>query len=180
MRCFIAFDIPISLKNELEEIQKELYSENEKIKWVAKKNLHCTLKFLGNVDENSLKEIMRKLEEVKFKKFKTRLDKIGIFPSKNFIRVVFVELNPSKNAIDLQNEIDDKLLTIFPREKSFHSHLTLGRVKFVKDKEKFLEKIGKIKVTGEFEVSEFKLYKSVLSKDGPKYGVVKSYGLMDH
>nr|MBI4156164.1 RNA 2',3'-cyclic phosphodiesterase [Candidatus Woesearchaeota archaeon] len=179
MRCFIAFDIPVSLKNQLEEIQKELYSENEKIKWVAKKNLHCTLKFLGNVDEIALKEIMKKLEEVNFKRFKIRLDKIGVFPSKNFIRVVFVELNPSKNVIDLQNEIDNKLLTMFPREKSFHSHLTLGRVKFVKDKEKFLKKIGKVKVTGEFEVSEFKLYKSVLSKDGPKYGVVKGYGLED-
>lgn len=179
MRCFIAFDIPNSLKNELEKIQKEIYSENEKIRWVAKKNLHCTLKFLGNVDENSLKDILKKLGEVKFKKFKTKLDGLGIFPNKNFIRVVFVELNPSKNVIELQNEIDDKLLTIFPREKSFHSHATLGRVKMVKDKEKFLEKIGKVKVAGEFEVDEFKLYKSVLSKDGAKYQVVENYSLLN-
>ncbi len=65
---------------------------------------------------------------------------------------------------------------LFPKDKRFHSHATLARVKFIENKEKFKENIKKIRLEKkEFGVDCFKLIKSVLTGEGPVYEVVKEF-----
>jgi RNA 2',3'-cyclic 3'-phosphodiesterase len=177
MRCFIAFELPKEIKDYLFEIENKIHDNNAKIHFVAKKNLHLTLKFLGEVDEDLLKTIKERLSKIKFKSFKVRLDKIGVFPNENYIKVIWVGLNPKEKVIELQQLIDSELLDLFGKDQEFSAHLTLGRVKFIKDKNKFLEKL-KIEIEEkEFLVEEFKLMKSELSKDGPNYFEIEKYML---
>ena len=156
------------------ELQKQLMDSQNKINWVFKKNLHLTLKFFGEVNESDIKKIEDTLARTKFKPFKTKLSGMGVFPTESYIKVVWVGLNPDKEVLALQRLIDEEFLESFPAEQSFVAHLTLGRVKFVKDKEKYVERLKKVKIKElEFEVNNFKLFKSVLSKEGPKYSVLK-------
>lgn len=176
MRIFISIDLPKEVKDYLFELQKSL-RDLGKINWVAKKNLHLTLKFFGEIkDTNKVKEI---LKEIKFNKFKMALKGAGIFPNKNIIRVFWVGLEPVNELINLQKKIDEALLLKFPKDQKFLAHLTLGRVKRIQDKKKFFEVLNKIKVKEiEFEINHFDLVKSELKKEGPQYTVLEKYDLV--
>jgi len=177
MRCFISIDLPKEIKDYLFDLQRKINDNNSKVHFVAKKNLHLTLKFLGNIDDNLLKDVKERLSKIKFKKFRVKLDKVGVFPNENFIRVIWIGLKPAGKVIELQQKIDGELLDLFKKDQEFSAHLTLGRVKFIKNKKEFLEKL-KIEIEDkEFEIGEFKLMKSELSKDGPKYFEIENYVL---
>ena len=100
-----------------------------------------------------------------------KLDKLGVFPAESYIRVVWIGLQDDKHLIGLQKDVEEKLKEFyFRKDFEFLPHLTLTRVKFIKDKSKFMEKIEKIKIEPkEIEIKEFKLIKSDLTTKGPVY-----------
>ena len=58
MRAFLAIEIEPYIKNKIEESQ-EIISESESsnIKYVERENIHLTLKFFGEIDDEKLDEI---------------------------------------------------------------------------------------------------------------------------
>ena len=71
---------------------------------------------------------------------------------------------------ELQQKIDSRLADLFPKDDRFKPHITLARVKFIKDKVKFIRELKQIKIEKkEFSVSNFKLMKSTLTPEGPVY-----------
>lgn len=173
MRLFTAINLPEHIKSYLFKLEEEIRSWGiAKISFVHKKNLHLTLKFFG--DAENVNEIKEKLKNVKFKEFNLVLDKIGVFPSESYIRVVWAGLKDGEELIKLSNKIDEE--TINKESHEFTGHLTLGRVKFVKDKKSFVEKLSKLKIENlEFTVNEFILFQSILTKDGPEYKIIEKY-----
>ena len=177
MRTFIAIFLPKEILDYLYEIENKLKKELPgKINWVAKKNLHFTLKFLGNIDEKNINSIKERLKRIRFSSFKINLDKIGVFPNEEFIRVIWIGLK-SKELLDLQKLIDYELLDLFSKDQNFVSHLTLGRVKNIQDKDKFKKNLYINIEDKEFEVNEFCLVKSELHKEGPSYEILERFKL---
>ncbi len=175
MRLFLAIFLPKEILDYLYDIQNKFKKDlPAKINWVSKKNLHFSLKFLGSVDEKNIKSIKEKLNKIQFWSFKISLDKIGVFPDENFIRVIWIGLK-SKELNDLQKLIDYELLDIFSKEQEFIAHLTLGRVKNIQDKEKFKKNLQIEIEEKEFEINEFCLVKSELHKEGPKYEILERF-----
>jgi 2'-5' RNA ligase len=176
MRLFIAVEIPEEVKDYLFSIKNNFKNDLAKINWIAKKNLHQTLKFIGDVDEKLIKEIINKLKEVKFNKFELELDGLGFFPNENYIKVMWVGVKDPVKVMELQQDIEEKLSKYFKKDHEFSAHITIGRVKFIKKKKEFLEIFKKIKIEKlSFKVANFKLIKSELSKDGPKYTVLEEF-----
>jgi len=170
MRAFIAVEMPEEIKKILLDAQKQINTEKAKIRLA--RGFHLTLNFLGEVEEKKVEEIKSVLNGIKFKKFNTVLTEIGVFPNESYIRVVWAGLNDSENKItNLQKEVDSKIeLLGFKKDTRFHPHLTLARVKFVKDKQDFIKSLKEIKIEKKaFEVNEFKLIKSILTPEGPVY-----------
>ena len=177
MRCFLAIDLNYECRDYLFNLQKEI-SKFVKAKWVEKKNLHLTLKFLGDLDENKLETVKRILSEIKLKKFKIYLNELGVFPNENVINIIWVGIKPERDIMNLQKRIDEVLLDLFSKDQKFLSHITLGRVKFIKNKEKLKGILKETKINKiEFEVNKFRLYKSELTKNGPRYYVLDEYKL---
>jgi 2'-5' RNA ligase len=58
MRAFIAIKCPDELKDGIIEFQKKIDNLG-KVKTVERENVHMTLKFLGDVDDNKTDEIIR-------------------------------------------------------------------------------------------------------------------------
>ncbi len=171
-RLFVAINLSEEIKSYLFGLNKEL-DLDAKIKWVAKKNLHLTLKFLGYVENAN--EVVKLLENVKFDPFEFKLSKLGVF---DFSRpkVLFVDLTPKEKIMNLQFDIEECLKEKFPKDKQFSAHITLGRIKLVKKKETFLETIKNFKVEPLLVwVNSFYLVKSELKKDGPVYSIVKEF-----
>lgn len=176
MRAFISIELPSDLKDIFYNIQKQLSKDCVKIKWVAKKNLHLTLKFFSEIPEKKLEKVKEVLSSIKFKPFKVSLDGLGFFPSRNYAKVIWIGLKNPEKIINLQGDIELKLNDLYPKDERFSAHLTLGRVKAIKDRDAFLNLINTVKVPGyEFEIKQFNLMKSVLTKDGPKYSVIEKF-----
>ena len=75
--------------------------------------------------------------------------------------------------------MEEKLGKQFPQDFEFTVHLTLARVKFVKDKLKLLDFLQRNKEIelGETEIDKLVLYESVLGEEGPKYSVLEEFEL---
>ncbi len=170
MRVFFAVDLPDTVKDYLYNLHKLVDHKLAHVSWVQKKNLHVTLKFLGEVDRYTLGKLKERVATIKFKPFKMKLTKVGYFPSASSIRVVWVGMEPAELLIDLHQKVDLELIGLFPQEQQFSAHLTLGRVKSIEKKKEFKEKLDSLKIEPlEFEVKNFKMMKSDLQKEGPIY-----------
>ena len=177
MRVFIAIEIPESIKGYIAELQEKIDDKDNKIKPVNKNNIHLTLKFLGEVQPHKITQIKEDLKKIEVGKFSVYLDKISVFPSKSYIRVIWVGLEPEDKILELQEDIDENLKKLFKKEKNFKPHLTLARVKFIEDKKKFIDKFKKIKVENKkIGINNFKLIKSTLTKEGPIYEDLEIFG----
>lgn len=179
MRLFIAFDLPKNIVEKLVGLQKQIGNELAQIKFVEPENMHLTLKFLGEVEESKVNDIINKLKTVKFKPFLTSIAEIGVFPNEKFIRVVWIGLKPFDPINDLHERIDSALSGIFKKDDRFQAHITLGRVKFVKDRERLLSVLKAIKmndITEPFRIEKFMLKKSTLTPKGPIYENLAVFG----
>ncbi len=178
MRLFIAIDLPEEAKKELVSIQEKIGSADAKISWVAKKNLHLTLKFLGEVSDENAANIKRVLKGIAVGSFELELNRFGAFPSIDNPKVLWVGLEPEKDVIKLAQKIDAETLNFSEQNAEFKAHLTIGRVKLIKFKKEFVEKLKKVKVFGiYFKIDSFTLYKSTLTREGAIYEVVEKYKL---
>lgn len=176
-RCFIALDLPGNVISELISIQEKIKKEDLFIgKLTEKDNLHLTLKFLGSISKSTLVEIKKRLKQVKADSFEASIDELGLF-SEEFVRIIWIKLN-GKEVIELQNKIDNELLGMFPKEERFMSHVTIARVKNVKEKLKLIDFIKKFKlelIKG--KIRTFSLMSSELKPEGPVYTVIEKYKL---
>jgi len=173
MRLFTAIDLESEIKTYLYNLQ--FRSKFAKIRWIPKKNLHLTLKFFGDKD---FEKIDKLLQQIRHSKFKLKLTKIEFFPSEENINIVWVGVEPEEKLMELQRIIDQETFDLGDKPVKLGGHITLGRVKSVRKKEDFLKELKKIKIDQlSFEVKNFKLFKSTLNKDSPKYDVLNSYNL---
>jgi len=166
MRAFIAIETPAEVNSILKEIQKK-FTGLGKINF-TQEPYHLTLKFLGEITEGQCTQIKETLKTIKFKPFELELTQLGVFPNENYIKVIWVGAK-DKEVNELQQQIDLKLAGMFAKDLRFHAHITLGRVKFIQDR-LMIKELLKTKVPSlKFEVKEFKLIKSELTPEGPKY-----------
>ena len=156
MRLFIGTKL---WTDSLEEPLKELERING-IKPVEKENVHITYVFLGEVpDIKPHTEILEKYRG--WGAFEVSLKGIGFFPSKNYIRVIWVGCY-SDELYRLGKNIASEY------GQDFTPHVTLGRVKKRVNLEKFTEKY-KTKDFGKVKIDNVCIYESILSRKGPTY-----------
>ncbi len=170
-RCFVSINLGREAILEIKKIQK-FVKKDFVGKLTETKNLHLTLKFLGEIDENRVLEVRESLKKIKFKEFEAKFGKVGIF-NENSIRIIWIEL--LGNIIYLQKEVDLALSDLFKKEKYFMSHITIARVKKVYDKNRLIRKINSLKTNSSFSVKKFYLMESKLSPEGPIYSVIEEY-----
>lgn len=149
------------------------------VKLVEEGNIHLTLKFLGEVDEKRLKEIIPVLGGVKFSGFGIKLKGIGVFPTPKFVRVVWVGVEDGFDEVtNIQKRVDVELEKLgFPKDEKFHPHATIARVKLLKSREafsRFLEENRGVEF-GSFKAESFDLMESRLSPVGPEYKVLERF-----
>ena len=185
IRSFIAIDVnDPELVNVIVGIQEEISRTSGRIKLVEKENLHLTLKFLGNVEEDRLERVKEVLERVisEFNAFKMRLVGIGAFPRIRRPNVVWIGVEEGREEfVRIASELDLALNKLgFPREKrGFEPHLTIARVKGSSgDLPSILERISDYEV-GEFWVTEVRLKKSTLTPQGPIYETLHAVKLRE-
>lgn len=169
MRLFIAIDAPEQIRSHLKSLQQQLPGTLN-----LANQFHLTLKFLGEVAPERVETIKKRLETITFQPFTISLQKIGVFPNENHIRIVWVGLEPQEPIIALHQSIDNALTDLFEQDTRFHPHLTLARVKQIDDT--FKEKLNNLDVNPlSFTVASFKLIESTLTPQGATYKTLAEY-----
>ncbi|MBI4826724.1 MAG: RNA 2',3'-cyclic phosphodiesterase [Nitrospirae bacterium] len=175
LRCFIAIELPEEIKKSLAETQTALKKYGAEIRWVRPENIHLTLKFLGDTEEEQLEKISANISEAcrGFKAFSLKMTGLGVFPGMRSPKVLWAGLNGSNNIIDLQKGIDISMahFGFKPEKREFSPHLTIGRFRSLANKDALLEAVtsGKVKNQGSFEVKTVALIKSSLTASGSVY-----------
>lgn len=176
IRTFIAIELEPKIQEELARLQERFKAVAPEVKWVAPRNIHLTLKFLGNVTASQVEEVKKILTEVsaKFKGFELTLRGIGAFPKPEYPKVVWAGVDEEKERLVQIAELLEKSLERvgFPREaRAFSPHLTLGRIKFLKDRRGFASLINSLdfKAQNRVQVGRITLMKSTLTPKGPIY-----------
>lgn len=174
IRAFLAIDLDDDLKPKINKIIREFKKTNANIKYVDLQNLHFTLKFFGDIDTEGIDLIAEKIEKTikDFDSFNIKIKGCGAFPNTNRIKVIWLGLDEDKILKELHDNLDKEFNSIgFDLDKKFSSHLTIGRMRSAKAKDKVkntLDLYDGIDV-GTMEVKTVTLKKSTLTPSGPIY-----------
>ncbi len=183
MRAFIAIDVSDEVRENLLRAQ-ERFGKSAKIKFVERENFHVTLKFLGEIDEATAEEVKKALAEIarKHRKHKVRVKGIGVFPSPSYVRVIWAGIENDEGIRAIANDVEREMRRLgFKKDKDFVAHITIGRVKFVRDKIELARALRDLanEDFGEFEVEAIELKKSTLTPKGPIYETVARFELAE-
>lgn len=175
IRTFIAvdFDDP-QIVSRAQEIQEELVRLGVGMKPVEPHNLHATLWFFGEIEPAKLNLILENAGKVRFKPFKLNVRGVGYFPGGGRINVIWLGIEDPQNGLRLiLNQLIEKLSRFGFKydERDFTPHLTIGRVKFIRDKQLVMRKLEELKdlYLGEQLIDSFKVKRSTLTSRGPIY-----------
>ncbi len=175
-RLFIA--IQIEPDPELIKLVETLKSKlrHDRITWINTNNLHLTLKFIGETNEEFVEAITIAMQKAAstINPFEIRFDKLGLFGSSYDPRVIWIgsiQLNEAVNRLG-ENVLNELNSIGFKRDRqNFVSHLTIGRIKELSDKSYFQDVI-KSQPQIIFQTSLVKkiiLFESILRREGPIY-----------
>lgn len=157
----------------LQEIRHNL--KYERITWVDPSVIHLTLKFFGETEESKIPVIKESLKTAVAASESTliRIYKTGIFGSKYDPKVIWFGIDPNEALQKLAGNVLNELESAgWERDRqNFVPHLTIGRIRELKDKALFQEVISNYRdrFIQEQAVREIHLYESILRKEGPLY-----------
>lgn len=185
MRLFIAVNLEEELKKRITPLQEELKRTNADVKWVEVRNLHLTLKFLGEVDEEKvirIEQIITPILENSLS-FEMKLSGFGVFPNLNYPRVIWMGITEGGEKLRVLSEkIENSLVPLgFDKEgRPFTAHLTLARVRSARGKQELVKKIEEKKnqEIGSQKVEKIYLMQSFLKPTGPVYVPLKEWALL--
>jgi 2'-5' RNA ligase len=144
------------------------------VAWVARDNVHLTLKFLGAVEAARLEAVAGALAAAAARAapFDLGLDGLGGFPSSRRPRVIWAGLGEGVAATAaLAREVDVALAGLgFPREpREFSAHVTLGRVRVPRSNRPLADALTGSGELGRQRVEHVVLMRSDLSPRGARY-----------
>lgn len=182
-RLFVAIDLPAPLKDQLSALTTRI----DGVRWTETENLHLTLRFIGDVPQETAEAIQAALSDVHSPPFSLQLNGVGTFPAnpRKPPRIVWAGLSNPPAVQSLHEKIEKTVSDLGPTpdNRPYTPHITLGRVKSADDGtisaiRQFLERNAAFHSEA-FVPVEFHLIESQLSSSGPKYVSLARYPLAD-
>jgi len=181
IRSFIAFDIDNeTVREKIAETQALLVKTGADLKPVEPKNIHVTLRFLGNINPTTVEKIFEEMQKVQFIPFDIKLYGIGAFPNPRYPRVVWAGITQGADQLrGIFSQLEPQLqrLGFVPDPKGFSPHLTIARVRSGRNKTE-LANFLKANTNIEFGIIKaecLRLKRSDLTPKGPIYSTLKEY-----
>ena len=170
MRVFIAVEISDEkILNKIQSFQEDLEINAKPTKT---NQIHFTLQFLGEIDEEKCEKVKELLKEITFSQFDLSLKGVGGFPNLKNPRVIWIgtDKKGAEKLIEITREIGMKLTSLgFEKDKKFKPHLTVFRVKNkIDDISSQMKKYEAIEF-GTQLITKIKLKRSILSLREPEY-----------
>jgi RNA 2',3'-cyclic 3'-phosphodiesterase len=175
LRLFVGIEFPPELKLRLSLLQSGVAGAH----WVDPGNFHLTLRFIGEVAEDTAADIDEALLRLKARRFTLQLAGAGVFGGDKPRQLwVGVEREPALSS--LQNKIEQALIRIGlpPEPRRFSPHVTLARLRDPRrdDIQRFLAANAQFRAEM-LPVGSFSLIASYPTKAGSVYEDQADYPL---
>ena len=183
-RTFIAVSLSSSIPAEIAKTVQTLQTHFWDVRWVEPKNMHVTLKFLGDTPLNDLPQLIRTVTQCTsgMGSFDLTFQGLGAFPNRESPKTIWVGCQEgSKELIQLAESIDRGLSSLgFPKEpRRFSPHLTIGRIKKPVQESPLKSLFDEEQVFGSCRVSEVQIFSSELTRHGAIYDELAAIPLLN-
>ncbi|WP_254272475.1 RNA 2',3'-cyclic phosphodiesterase [Haloarcula marina] len=184
-RLFVSVDLD-GLGDEVRAVQ-DRFEGVSGLRFTDPEQTHVTLKFLGDTDPDRVDDVVSALEaavdESGVAPFEARFGGLGVFPSLDYISVVWVGVREGHGDAELgalHEAIEARTVELgFDAEDhEFTPHATIGRMDHAGGKERVQKLVeNEDPDVGALRVEEIRLTESVLGDDGPEYTTLASVSL---
>lgn len=169
IRLFVGLALPAEHRQHLAALQHGL----KDARWVAPENLHITVRFIGEVDEDVAEEICGVLNHIRADPFGLTIQDLGTFGRPPHALWTGVEDDAGGALAHLHANVESALvrLGLAPEGRKYTPHVTLARFRksaHLGRLDDFLEAHGALALQP-FTVDGFTLFESHLSHLGAQY-----------
>ena len=180
LRTFVAVPANDEVKRKTSRLIKKLELEISRVRWTDNDNYHCTLAFLGEMENIELPAVCDAVQEAaaQTEPFEVAWSGIGAFPNLTRPRVLWVGTTEGgENMTQLAHQVEAGLIPIGyrPPHRGFTPHLTLGRGprhgRPLDDLRDVIEHWPRQDI-GRQHVDHVNVYSSDLTSNGPVYTVL--------
>lgn len=184
MRLFVSVDLPDHLTEAVADVQS-MFADASGLSFTDSKQAHLTLKFLGDTNRSRLDEVTDAVgagvERAGVTPFNVRYEGLGVFPSLDYISVVWLGVDVGAEELTRLHEgieTETTAIGFDPEDHDFTPHVTLARMNHAGGKDLVQDIVrNRHPVVGETRVSEVRLTESELTPNGPKYSTVERFPL---
>ena len=172
MRCFIAVEPSTGVRDQLAGLLFRLRATGVPARWVAADNLHLTMKFLGDIEQETVAAVVEVMHRVSAGQspFDLRLQDFGFFPPHGRPRILCIGVNQRQRLQQLAERLERDLTGLgFPPEGRFAAHITLARLKGTENLPQLKALLDQTRLHECFPVTELALFESLLGPAGAQY-----------
>ena len=174
-RLFVAIRPPEAIR----DLLIDAMDDSPDFRWQDDEQLHLTLRFIGEVERPVADDLAGALGRVRADRFDLRVNGVGRFEQRNS-GALWAGVEPREPIAALSAKVERvcQQAGLESEHRAFHPHITLARWKGRRSREvaDFLERHRALK-SQPFEVTEFALFESRLSRHGAHYEEVTGYPL---
>lgn len=180
-RIFLAYKIQFNEKI-IDIISNiiHIYS-HEDFKPIPIENYHLTLAFIGNISKKHIKDIIITTQDIakQLNNIEIEIDKIGFFEDKKDNLVIWLGIKENKELNEVSKTIRKtyKENNINYSSTEFLPHITIGKIKNLKEKEKNKEKIKSLYNIPSQKLILTKpiLFESISIENKIRYDIIESF-----
>jgi 2'-5' RNA ligase len=174
-RLFVAIRPPEHIR----DLLIDAMDDGPDFRWQDDEQLHVTLHFIGGVDRPVADDLAVALGGIRADPFQLRITGVGRFEQRSS-GALWAAVEPKAPVAALAGKVERVCLAVGlePERRAFHPHITLARWKGRRTREvqSFLERRRGLS-SPPFDVTEFILFESHLSRHGAHYEAVARYAL---
>ena len=183
MRIFVGIQLAEAVR---ESIVRELLPFKKtanSIRWTESRNIHLTLKFIGEISQDRLERIEAALSAAKIPvaPFLLRIAGFGKFPTGDDLHIFWAGVAETPQLQSLFDWIENTLapLGIARETQPFNPHITLGRNKGRYNFQTLFKLLAEKRdvFLAEIQATRFQLFSSQLTPAGPIYKIIKEIPL---
>ena len=174
-RLFVAIRPPEPIR----DLLIDAMDDSADFRWQDDEQLHITLRFIGEVDRPVASDIADTLSRIRAEPFQLRIAGVGRFEQRSS-GALWAGIEPKAPLAALAAKIERacQQVGLEPERRAFHPHITLARWKGRRTREiaAFLDRARGLS-SDPFDVTEFILFESQLSRHGAHYQEVARFEL---
>jgi 2'-5' RNA ligase len=174
-RLFVALRPPPPVREALRAVMHGVPGA----RWQDDEQLHCTLRFLGEVDRHTAEDIAAALGQLSHPAIDAQLDMPGWFDRAGRIEALWIGVGPRDPLRALHDKIGRLLRRagVAADERAYLPHITIAR--FARSTAPTAEMVARIvpPIAAPFRFTDVRLYESVLGSTGAAYQTVARYPL---